>query len=71
MSFRPLRFRIADCAFNERLLVHSEIGNRKSTILMLRPRLELGSRTNLVLAGYKPAALPIELPEQFKQLVRP
>ena len=24
---------------------------------MLRPRLELGSRTNLVLAGYKPAAL--------------
>jgi hypothetical protein len=31
---------------------------------MLRPRLELGSRTDLVLAGYKPAALPIELPEQ-------
>ena len=31
---------------------------------MLRPRFELGSRTDLVLAGYKPAALPIELPEQ-------
>ena len=31
---------------------------------MLRPRLELGSRTDLVLAGYKPAALPIELPER-------
>jgi hypothetical protein len=31
---------------------------------MPRPRLELGSRTDLVLAGYKPAALPIELPER-------
>ena len=31
---------------------------------MLRPRFELGSRTDLVLAGYKPAALPFELPEQ-------
>ena len=30
---------------------------------MLRPRLELGSRTDLVLARYKLAALPIELPE--------
>jgi hypothetical protein len=41
----------------------SEIRNPQS--FMLRPRLELGSRTDLVLAGYKPAALPIELPEQF------
>ena len=38
---------------------------------MLRPRVELGSRTDLVLARYKLAALPIELPEQFKELVRP
>ena len=40
-------------------------------VIMLRPRLELGSRTDLVLARYKLAALPIELPEQFKQLVCP
>ena len=40
-------------------------------VLMLRPRLELGSRTDLVLARYKLAALPIELPERSKELVRP
>lgn len=32
-------------------------------IMVLPPRLELGSRTNLVLPGYKPGALPIELRE--------
>jgi hypothetical protein len=31
---------------------------------MLPPRLELGSRTNLVLPAYKAGALPIELQEQ-------
>lgn len=36
---------------------------------MLRPRLELGSRTDLVLAGYKPAALPIELPERHRSQI--
>ena len=31
---------------------------------MLPPRLELGSRADPALTGYKPAALPIELREQ-------
>lgn len=64
MSFRPPPLPIADLrTLNPNW--HSGIDNRRSTIgiFMLRPRFELGSRTDLVLAGYKPAALPIELPE--------
>ena len=38
-------------------------------IMVLPPRLELGSRTNLVLPRYKRGALPIELREPgFKYL---
>lgn len=60
MSFRPPQeFRISNRDFRI-----GHIAIRNSTFFMLRPRVELGSRTNLVLRGYKPRALPIELPEQ-------
>ena len=72
MSFRPDGLRTAECSFREQPVRDSAIRNPQFAMpTVLRPRLELGSRTNLVLARYKLAALPIELPEQFKQLVRP
>ena len=64
MSFRPQQnceLRIANFASGKS---NSKFEIRHSQFLMLRPRLGLGSRTDLVLAGYKPAALPIELPER-------
>ena len=61
MSLRPSRFRIADLLALRIPDPHSAIINPQ--FFMLRPRVELGSRTDLVLRGYKPRALPIELPE--------
>src|SRR5262245_19301391 len=36
-----------------------------ATLTMLPPRFELGSRADLALAGYKPAALPLKLQERI------
>ena len=52
MSFRPNSISDLDFGLDT---AQSAIQNPQSAILMLRPRLELGSRTDLVLAGYKPA----------------
>ena len=53
-------------------ILNHQISNRQSAIIAIinfihrsiipQPRLELGSRAYQALAGYKPAALPIELP---------
>src|SRR5262245_5064981 len=55
------RARTGDDLFHRQALSHLSYTRHH---WMLLPRFELGSRADPALAGYKPAALPVELQEQ-------